>query len=62
MLADCRTSVQQTRDESFAAKLHFIQEVEALQTKFQDIVKFVEGVPDTVSSLDARLGAITSWI
>ena len=62
VLADCRTFVQQTREESLAAKLQPTQEVDALQTKFQDIVKFVEGVPDTVSSLDSMLEAILTWL
>ena len=60
VLADCRTFVQQTREESFAAEVQFTQEVDALQTKFRGIVKFVEGVPDTLSSLDPRLEAITT--
>ena len=51
VLEDCRTFVQQTRDESNAAKLSMTAEVNALQTKLQDIVKFVEGVPETMSSL-----------
>ena len=37
-------------------------EVDALQTKFQDVVRFVEGVPDTVRTFDARLDAITTWL
>ena len=62
VLADCRSFVQQTREESFAAKLQLTQEVDALQTQFRDIVKFVEGVPDTVSSLDSSLEAIMTWL
>ena len=62
VLGDCCTFEQQTRDKSNAAKLLLTQEVDALQTKFHDIVKFVEGVPDTLSSLDAKLEAITTWL
>ena len=61
VLADCRTCVQQTRDESLVAKLQLTQEVDALRTKFQEIVRLTEGVPDTVSSLDDWLEAITTW-
>ena len=62
VLEDCRTFVQQTRDESNAAKLSMTAEVNALQTKLQDIVQFVEGVPDTMSSLNSHLEAITTWL
>ena len=62
VLEDYCTFVQQTRDEGNAAKTSMTPEVNALQAKLQDIVKFVEGVPDTVSSLDSRLEAITTWL
>ena len=62
ILSDCRAFVQQTQVESNAAKLAMTSEVDALHTKLQDIVKLVEGVPDTVSSLNARLVAITTWL
>ena len=54
--------VQTNADESNVAKLSMTAEVNALQTKLQDTVKFVEGVPDTVPSLDSRLEAITTWL
>ena len=38
------------------------QEVDALQTKFRDVVRFVEGVPDKVSTLDTKLESITTWL
>ena len=60
VLEDCRVFVQQSREESDAAKLLLTQEVDALQTKFQDIVRFVEVMPDKVRTLDARLESITT--
>ena len=38
VLEECRTFVQQTRDESNTAKLSMTAEVNTLQTKLQDIV------------------------
>ena len=62
VLADCRVFVEQSLVESDAAKLTLTQEVDALQTKFRDVVRFVEGVPDKVSSLDTKLESITTWL
>ena len=39
-----------------------IAEANSLQAKLQDVVRFLEGVPDTVASLDTRLEAITTWL
>ena len=38
-----------------------VQEMEALHTKQQDIVKFVDGVPETVTALQEKLNAVTEW-
>ena len=62
VLADCRTFVEQSRVESDAAKEKLTQEVDALQIRFRDVVGFVEGVPDKVAALDAKLETITTWL
>ena len=36
-------------------------EVNVLQTKLQDVVKFVGDVPDTVAELQAKLDSISNW-
>ena len=33
-----------------------------IHTKMQDIIKFVDGAPDTVASLKDRLEVVTSWL
>ena len=45
VLEDRRTFVQQTRDESEAAKLAMTAEANSLQADLQDIVRLVEGKP-----------------
>ena len=62
ILADCPPFVAQTHTETQAAMSEMNAEVDALHTKFQDVVKFIDGVPDTVALLDARLKGITTWI
>ena len=60
ILADCRTFVQQTRDEANSASVAMLLETQALHEKQQAIVKFVEGVPDTVAGLKANLDGVTA--
>ena len=62
VLTDCRTFVEQARVESDAAKEKLTPEVDALQIRFRDVVGFVEGVPDKVAALDAKLQTITTWL
>ena len=62
VLNDCRAFVTQTQSDTNEQKQSMTAEVNSLQTKIQDIVKFVEKVPDTVSGLDSRLEAITAWM
>ena len=60
-LGDCCTFVEQTRVDSEASKLKLTQEVDALQTRFQKVVQFVDGMPDTVTALQEKLNAVTGW-
>ena len=62
VLADCRTFIEQTCVESEAAKQTLTQEVDTLQIQFRDVAQFVEGVPDKVGNLNAKLESITSWL
>ena len=62
VLGGCRTFVEQTRVDNELAKLKLTQEVDALQIRFRDVVQFVDGVPDKVGDLKARLESITSWL
>ena len=55
ILADCRAFVAQTTAETNAAKAAMAAQVDPLQTKIQDIARFIAGAPDATSYLDARL-------
>ena len=58
ILGDSHTFVAETRAQADASKTELIQQVEALHAKQQDIVKFVDGVPETVAVLQEKLNSI----
>ena len=62
VLTDCRAFVARTQTETNDTKRAMTAEVEALQTKLQDIVAFVEKVPDTIGRLDTKLEAVPAWL
>ena len=62
ILQDCRTFASETKGQADAQKAEMILHVVALLTKMQDIIKFVDSVPDTVASLKDRLEGVTSWL
>ena len=62
ILLDCRTFVSETTSQADAQKAAMTLQVDALHTKMQDIVKFVDGMPDTLTSLKDRLEVVTSWL
>ena len=62
ILQDCRTFVSETKSQADAQKAEMTLQVEALHSKMQDIVKFVDGMPDTLTSLKDRLEVVTSWL
>ena len=51
ILADCRAFVAQTTTETNTAKAAMAAEVDSLQKKIQDIVRFIAGVSDTTRAL-----------
>ena len=68
VLEHSRTFVEQTRVDSEASKATLAQELEAMQSRFRDLVSFVDGVPSTVAKLEAqleeskgKLKAVTDW-
>ena len=68
VLEHSRTFVEQTRVDSEASKATLAQELEAMQSRFRDLVSFVDGVPGTVAKLEAqleeskgKLKAVTDW-
>ena len=61
ILGDCRTFVEQTQTQAVTSRTEMIQRVEALHAKQQDIVKFVDGVPETVAALQEKLRTISDW-
>ena len=62
ILSDCRTFVQQTRDEANSDSASMLLETQALHEEQQAIVRFVDGVPDTVASLKSNLDVATAWL
>ena len=60
-LADCRIFVTETRSQADASKAEMVQQPEALHVKQQDIVKFVDDVPETVAALQEKLNSISAW-
>ena len=61
ILGDCRAFVTQTQAQAAVAKTEMIQQVEALHAKPQNIVKFVDDVPEAVIALQEKLNAVTEW-
>ena len=61
ILKDCRTFVQQTQEDSTRSRTEMAAEVNSPQSSFQDVVKFVSDVPDTVAALQAKLDSISDW-
>ena len=59
---DCRTFVSETKGQADPQKAEMTLQVDALHTKMQDIVRFVDGMPDTLSSLKDRLEVVTGWL
>ena len=54
--------MQQTPDEANSANAAMLLETNALHEKQQAIVRFVDGVPDTVAALKANLDEVTSFL
>ena len=61
ILEDSRTFVSRTEAEQNEARAKLLLEVESLHAKHQSTVSVVEGVPATVSSLQAQLNLVTDW-
>ena len=61
VLNDCRAFVTQTQSDTNEQKQAMTAEVDSLQTKIQDIVKFLESVTDTVSTRIRCGPATCSW-
>ena len=62
ILQDCRTFVSETKGQADSQKAEMTLQVDALHTKMQEFVRFVDGMPDTLASLKDRLKVVTSWL
>ena len=62
ILADARAFVAQTHTEMQSSKTSMSAEVDALNMKTQDVVKFIEGSNTTAAEVDEQLKVITAWM
>ena len=62
ILADARAVVAQTHTEMQSSKTSMSAEVDALNVKLQDVVKFTEGSNTTAAEVDEQLKVITAWM
>ena len=62
ILADARAFVAQRHTEMQSAKSDMSAEVDALNVKLQDVVKFIESSNTRVAEVDEKLRAMIAWM